>query len=72
MGPPAQPPRELEGGSRIGARYQHTTPGDGRPHRHAIEQRLRLVLGVAEQALEAHPSRSTHSLCLVELRGFDP
>jgi hypothetical protein len=26
----------------------------------AIEQRLRLVLEVAEQALAAHPNRSTH------------
>jgi hypothetical protein len=28
----------------------------------AIEQRLRLVLEVAERAIEAHPSRSTHKV----------
>ena len=43
----------------MGAHYRHTTPEMAAHIATAIEQRLRLVLEVAEQALEAQPSRST-------------
>ena len=46
-------------GSAMGAHYRHTTPEAAASIATAIEQRLRLVLEVAEQALEPHPSRST-------------
>jgi integrase len=46
-------------GSAMGARYRHTTPEMASRIAAAIEQRLRLALGVAEQALEAQPNRSS-------------
>ncbi|HET8647036.1 MAG TPA: tyrosine-type recombinase/integrase [Vicinamibacteria bacterium] len=46
-------------GSAMGAHYRHTTPEMAARIATAIEQRLRLVLEVAEQALQAHPRRST-------------
>jgi integrase-like protein len=46
-------------GSAMGAHYRHTTPEMAARITTAIEQRLRLVLEVAEQALQVHPSRST-------------
>jgi hypothetical protein len=46
-------------GSAMGAHYRHTTPEMAARIATAIEQRLRLVLEVAEQALEAQPSRSS-------------
>jgi hypothetical protein len=46
-------------GSAMGAHYRHTTPEMAGRIAAAIEQRLRLALGVAEQALEAPPNRST-------------
>jgi integrase len=46
-------------GSAMGAHYRHTTPEMAARIAVAIEQRLRLVLEVAEQALEGHPNRST-------------
>jgi integrase len=46
-------------GSAMGAHYRHTTPEMASRIAAAIEQRLRLVLDVAEQDLEGHPSRST-------------
>ena len=46
-------------GSAMGAHYRHTTPEMAARIATAIEQRLRLVLEVAEQALEAQPHRST-------------
>ena len=46
-------------GSAMGAHYRHTTPEMAARIATAIEQRLTMVLKVAEQALEAHPSRST-------------
>jgi integrase len=46
-------------GSAMGAHYRHTTPETAARIATAIEQRLSVVLKVAEQALEAHPSRST-------------
>ena len=45
-------------GSAMGAHYRHTTPEMAARIAAAIEQRLRLVLEAAEQALEAQPSRS--------------
>jgi predicted ArsR family transcriptional regulator len=45
--------------SAIGAHYRHTTPEMAARIATVIEQRLRLVLEVAEHALEAQPSRST-------------
>jgi predicted ArsR family transcriptional regulator len=46
-------------GSAMGAQYRHTTPEMAARITAAIEQRLTVVLKVAEQALEAQPSRST-------------
>jgi hypothetical protein len=46
-------------GSAMGAHYRHTTPEMAARIATAIEQRLTVVLKVAEQVLEAHPSRST-------------
>jgi len=47
-------------GSAMGAHYRHTTPEMAERIATAIEDRLRLVLEVAEQVLEAHPNRSAH------------
>ena len=47
-------------GSAMGAHYRHTTPEMAARIAIAIEQRLRVVLEVAEQALERYPNRSTH------------
>ena len=46
-------------GSAMGAHYRHTTPEMATRIVTAIDQRLRLVLEVAEQTLEGKPSRST-------------
>jgi Phage integrase family len=46
-------------GSAMGAHYRHTTPEMAARIATAIEQRLRLVVEAAEQALEAQPNRST-------------
>jgi hypothetical protein len=46
-------------GSAMGAHYRHTTPEMAARIATAIEQRLTVVLKVAEQALEAQPHRST-------------
>jgi hypothetical protein len=46
-------------GSAMGAHYRHTTREMAARIATAIEQRLRLVLEAAEQALEAQPSRSS-------------
>jgi integrase len=45
-------------GSAIGAHYRHTTPEMAARVTAAIQQRLTVVLQVAEQALENHPYRS--------------
>jgi predicted ArsR family transcriptional regulator len=46
-------------GSAIGAHYRHTTPEMAARVVEAIEQRLTVVLEVAELAVEHHPNRST-------------
>ena len=46
-------------GSAIGAHYRHTTPEMAAQVIEAIQQRLTVVLGVAELAVERHPNRST-------------
>jgi hypothetical protein len=46
-------------GSAMGAHYRHTTPDMAARIATAIEDRLRLVLEVADQALEAQPRRSS-------------
>jgi integrase len=46
-------------GSAMGAHYRHTTPDMAGRIAIAIEQRLTVVLKVAEQVLEAQPRRST-------------
>jgi hypothetical protein len=43
----------------MGAHYRHTTPEMAARIATAIEQRLTVVLRVAEQALEARPTRAT-------------
>jgi hypothetical protein len=47
------------GGSVIGAHYRHTTPEMAARVVEVIQQRLTVVLGVAELAVERHPTRST-------------
>ena len=49
-------------GSTMGAHSRHTTPEMAARITIAIEQRLTVVLRVAEQALEAQPSRSTQGV----------
>jgi predicted ArsR family transcriptional regulator len=44
-------------GSTMGAHYRHTTPEMAARALVAIQQRLTVVLGVAEQALEQYPNR---------------
>jgi hypothetical protein len=46
-------------GSAIGAHYRHTTPEMAARVVEAIQQRLTVVLAVAELAVERHPNRST-------------
>ena len=46
-------------GSAMGTHYRHTTPEMAARIATAIEHRLTVVVKVAEQALEAQPSRST-------------
>jgi integrase len=46
-------------GSAMGAHYRHTTPEMAARAVDAIQQRLTVVLGVAELAVESHPHRST-------------
>jgi integrase len=47
------------GGSAIGAHYRHTTPEMAARVVEAIQQRLTVVLGVAELVVERQPNRST-------------
>ena len=49
---------DLEGGSRIGARYRHTTPEMAVRVAAAIQQRLEVVVQVAEAVLETDGSDS--------------
>jgi hypothetical protein len=49
---------ELEGGSRIGARYRHTTPEMADRVIHALDRRLTLALHVAEAITPAERDRS--------------
>ena len=51
--------RSALGGSAIGAHYRNTTPEMGAGVVEAIQQRLTIVMGVAELAVERHPNRST-------------
>ena len=45
-------------GSAIGAHYRHTTPEMAARVVDATQQRLTVVLQVAERSLEKHPNRS--------------
>ena len=47
---------ELEGGSRVGARYRHTTPEMATRVVQALDTRLKLTLHVAEANIRAEPS----------------
>jgi integrase len=49
-------------GSAIGAHYRHTTPEMAARAVEIIQQRLTVVLQVAELAVERHPNRSTISV----------
>ena len=49
-------------GSAMGAHYRHTTPEMAARAVDAIQQRLTVVLGVAELAVERHPNRSALSV----------
>jgi integrase len=49
---------ELEGGSRIGARYRHTTPEMAARVVQALQTRLMVALHVAEEVSQADPSRT--------------
>ena len=50
--------RGQQRGSAMGAHYRHTTPEMAVRVVEAVQQRLTVVLQVAEQALEDHPSWS--------------
>jgi hypothetical protein len=50
--------RSGQRGSAMGAHYRHTTPEMAARAVDAIQQRLTVVLGVAELAVERHPNRS--------------
>jgi hypothetical protein len=52
---------ELDGGSRVGARCRHTTPDMAARVAAAIEDRLALVLRVAEEVAQADRSASGSS-----------
>ena len=54
--------RGQQRGSAMGTYYRHTTPEMAARIATAIEQRLRVVLEVAEQVLEAQPHRSTQGV----------
>jgi integrase len=54
--------RSGQRGSAMGAHYRHTTPEMAARAVDAIQQRLTVVLGVAELAVESHPNRSTLSV----------
>jgi hypothetical protein len=49
---------DLEGGSRIGARYRHTTPEMAARVIQALDRRLTLALQVAEAITAAERDRS--------------
>ena len=49
---------DLDGGSRIGARYRHTTDEMAARVVDAIEARLQIVLRVAEEATRTEPDRT--------------
>jgi hypothetical protein len=51
--------RGQQRGSTMGAHYRHTTPEMAARPVDAIEQRLTVVLQVAQQTIEKHPNRST-------------
>jgi integrase len=51
--------RELEGGSRIGARYRHTTPEMAARVIQALQTRLMVTLQVAEEVSQAEPGQQT-------------
>jgi hypothetical protein len=57
-------------GSAMGAHYRHTTPEMAGRIAIAIEQRLTVVLKVAEQTLETHPNRSTQSVLVATASVF--
>ena len=50
---------ELEGGSRIGARYRHTTPEMAARVVQALQTRLMVALQVAEEVSQADPAQRT-------------
>jgi integrase len=50
---------DLDGGSRIGARYRHTTDEMAARVADAIEARLQIVLKVAEEATRTDPTRKS-------------
>jgi integrase len=54
--------RSGQRGSAMGAHYRHTTPEMAARAVEAIQQRLTVVLGGAELAVERHPNRSTLSV----------
>jgi integrase len=53
---------EGEGGSRVGARYRHTTPEMAGRVVEALHARLAVVLRTAEEAIENDPNRPTLSV----------
>jgi hypothetical protein len=51
--------RSGQRGSAMGAHYRHTTTETAAWAVDGIQQRLTVVLGVAELTVESHPNRST-------------
>jgi hypothetical protein len=53
---------EQDGGSRIGARYRHMTPEMATRVTAAIDQRLQVVLRVADGVIQNDPNRAELAL----------
>jgi hypothetical protein len=51
--------RGQQRGSAMGAHYRHTTPEMAARAADAIQQRLRIVVEVAERAVDSYPDRSS-------------
>jgi integrase len=62
MGHEATDRAGLQRGSTMGAHYRHTTPEMAARVVDAIQQRLAVVVEMAEQTLGSHPDRSTLSV----------
>jgi hypothetical protein len=63
---------ELEGGSRIGARYRHTTPEMAVRVAAAIQERLVVVVQIAEAVLKLDDSGGRGVLAALQMCDVSP